>query len=121
MLKPSRATDHNIPIISPPVKHPKHALIIIYKLSFYRYLKKNVFLRSNLLRKMNFCRVIEYFLSRFLLLSIYQNTSESIRPCFRKKSDMSQQPQKFTPVPNFRSIGPKFGAERKMDKFRLVG
>ena len=41
----------------------------------------------------------EYFLhgyeilfSRFLLLFIYQNTSESIRPCFRKKSDVSQQP-----------------------------
>ena len=28
--------------------------------------------------------------SRFLLLSMYQNISESIRPCFRKKSEMSQ-------------------------------
>ena len=34
----------------------------------------------------------EIFFSRFSLLSIYQNTSESIRPCFREKSDMSQQP-----------------------------
>ena len=32
-----------------------------------------------------FCTVVKYFCSRFLLLSIYQNTSESIRPCFRKK------------------------------------
>ena len=34
----------------------------------------------------------ETLFARFLLLSIYQNTTESIRPCFRKKSDMSQQP-----------------------------
>ena len=56
--------------------------------------KKNVFLQSNPLRKTNFlaqlCR--EYFL-RFFLLSIYQTISESVRSCFRKKSDLSQQPQ----------------------------
>ena len=38
-----------------------------------------------------FARLWNIF-SRFLLLSIYQNTSEIIRSCFRKKSDMSQQP-----------------------------
>ena len=54
--------------------------------------KKNVFLRSNLLKKVIFLHGYEIFFSRFLLLSIYENTSESIRPCFRKTSDMSQQP-----------------------------
>ena len=39
-----------------------------------------------------FFSTIMIFFPRFLLLSIYQNTSESIRPCFRKKSDRSQQP-----------------------------
>ena len=53
-----------------------------------------MFLRSNLLRKVIlFLHGYETFFSRFSLLSIYQNTSESIRPCFRKKSDTSQQPQ----------------------------
>ena len=32
MLKPSRATDYNIPIISPPVKHPKHCFDWWYRL-----------------------------------------------------------------------------------------
>ena len=29
MLKPSRATDYNIPIISPPAKHPKHCFDLV--------------------------------------------------------------------------------------------
>ena len=32
-----------------------------------------------------FCAVMKYFFSRSLLLSIYKNTSESSRACFRKK------------------------------------
>ena len=39
MLKPSRATDYNIPIISPPVKHPKHCFDWWYRL-FVIKLKK---------------------------------------------------------------------------------
>ena len=35
---------------------------------------------------------MKYIVLRSLLLSIYQNTSESMRPFFWKKSDMSQQP-----------------------------
>ena len=33
----------------------------------------------------------EIFFSRFLLFSMYKNTSESISPCFGKTSNMSQQ------------------------------
>ena len=32
-----------------------------------------------------FCTVMGKFFSRFLLLSIYQSTSEGTKPCFRKK------------------------------------
>ena len=53
--------------------------------SDFSIFKKNVFLQSNLLRKVNLLRGYEIFSSRFLLFSIYQNTSESIRPYFRKK------------------------------------
>ena len=38
-----------------------------------------------------FCMVTKYFFFEILAASIYQNTSESIRPCFRRKSDTSQQ------------------------------
>ena len=55
-----------------------------------RYLRESVSTVKPSQEGESFCMVIKY--SRLLLLSICQNTSESIRPCFRKKSDMGQQP-----------------------------
>ena len=40
----------------------------------------------------DFLHGYDIFLLRLLLLFIYQNTSETIRLCFRKKSDMGQRP-----------------------------
>ena len=62
----------------------------LYELDFSTS-KKRVFTVKRSQEDGYFLHGYEFFL-RFLLLSICQNTSEIIRPCFPKNSDMSQQP-----------------------------
>ena len=63
-----------------------HLVIVLHLESFESNLFELDIYRSVLLRFQEdelFCTVITFF-SRFLLLSMYQNTFESIRPCFEK-------------------------------------
>ena len=55
-----------------------------FELDYSIFKKKRVSTVKSSQRVEIFCTVMKYSLSRFLLLSIYQNTTESIRRCFRK-------------------------------------